>query len=62
MLIFLIASVKEICIPFTELICLSGLMESEMLLFLERHKVQGYRDVDAYQITLNRHAKLFSSK
>lgn len=36
-------STEEICIPFTEMMCLSEMMESEMLLFLERHKVQGYR-------------------
>lgn len=60
--IFLIASLKEICIPFTEMMCLGERMESEMLLFLERHKVQGYRDADVYQIALNRHANLFSSE
>lgn len=55
-------SVKETFIPFTEMMCLSEVMEREMLLFLERHKAQGYRDVDVYQITLNIQANLFSSK
>lgn len=55
-------SIKEICIPCTEMVCLSDMMESEVLVFLERQKALGYEDVDVYQIMLNIHANLFSSK
>lgn len=55
-------SIKEICIPFTEMMSLSEMMQSEVLVFLERQKVLGYRDVNVYQIMLNIHENLFSSK
>lgn len=48
-------SIKKICIPLTEIMCLSETMKSGMHMFLEREKgvVLSYRYVKMYQIMSN---------